>query len=379
MRVLVIDDSSFMRRVLSRLIEKDPDLEVVGTAGNGRDGLAAIDEHHPDVVTLDVQMPGMGGIDMLRELSKRPRHARPAVLMCSSLTAEGAHVTLEAMEIGAADFITKDAVKAGGSDSGFTAELTSKIKSVGRAVRRRRPQAQTRAASVAPPAPVGPPRAAPEGPIREPAILLIGASTGGPPVVERVIKAMPEVFRFPVVIAQHMPAAFTKSLAERLNRLCPPEVQLATDGDRAEPGRVYIGEGGKHVQVRKAGAGFRLEVGNEPADHHYRPSVDALLGSAAAAGQSRTLAMVMTGMGADGAVGAEAIANAGGTVLTQSEESCVVYGMPRAVDERGASAGSLDPAGLADVASACADGGWAARKRGGSSGPEAGGVQRRSA
>ncbi|MEM7623545.1 MAG: chemotaxis-specific protein-glutamate methyltransferase CheB, partial [Planctomycetota bacterium] len=348
MRVLVIDDSSFMRRVLSKLIEADPDLVVIGTADNGVAGLEQITALKPDVVTLDIQMPRLNGLGVLQELADRGTPA-PPILVCSSLTAEGTHEALEAMRLGAADFITKDAVKAASSDPEFSRSLTSTIKHIAQAGKRRR-QAGARPVE----SPMEPTRGADGGANGRvvggeaavacgalsaalpatPAlkfILVIGTSTGGPPVLEATIGALPAKPSFPVVVAQHMPAAFTASLAERLDRLCAPRVVHASDNLPLEAGTVYIGEGGKNVRVVTRDGRQRLEVNRLPETTLYRPSADELFRSVSGPYRRACTALVLSGMGNDGAAGAAAIQAAGGRVFTQTEASCVVYGMPKAV------------------------------------------------
>lgn len=329
MRVLVVDDSAFIRRVITRLIESDKDLTIVATGTNGREAIQLIREHQPDVVTLDIQMPEMDGLSTLRELKRvMPVHA-PPVLMCSSLTSEGSHEALEALRLGAADFILKDAVKAAGAEAGFRDELIAKIKAIGHHRRAHRPQ--TSATTAAPPRPAG---LTPEltevarGPWKG---LLIGSSTGGPPVLERIITAIPAGCPIPIVVAQHMPELFTRSLAERLDRAANLKVQVAEDRVPLEPGHVYVGLGGTHVRVVSRAGALRLDVSGLPADAPYKPSVDELFKSGAVALGRGCLAMVLTGMGADGALGATKIAAAGGCVIAQEASTCVVYGMPKAV------------------------------------------------
>ncbi|MBM4107519.1 MAG: chemotaxis-specific protein-glutamate methyltransferase CheB [Phycisphaerae bacterium] len=342
-RVLIIDDSLFMRRAISRMIAGDRELEVIDTAINGQMGLEKIRALRPDVVTMDVEMPVMDGLSLLRALRSEPRDARPAVLMCSSLTRQGSHAALQAMSLGAGDIILKDPAVVSAGSAGFQHELIAKLKALGGARKTARPPA--------PPAP------RPLGWVHRgpPELVLIGSSTGGPPVLETILAALPERAPFPVVIAQHMPPLFTRTMAERLDQLCKVRVRHGDANTTLEPGSATIIVGGRHGRVaREGGKGHRLIVGDEPRSAPFKPSVNELLDSGAAFGP-RCLGIVLTGMGDDGAVGAGAMARAGGTVLSQDEGSSVVYGMPRAVAEAGHSRGSFRPkelgALLAELAS----------------------------
>lgn len=350
---------------------------MVGTAENGQLGLELIARARPDVVTLDIQMPVLDGLSTLRKMGERPAHRWPPVLVCSSLTADGSHEALEAMRLGAADFITKDAVRAAGNDPGFKGELIEKIRAVAQAARRRSARAVAPRDPAGPRGPVGAqgvggasgaseavgPLVKLAAPSRPAGVLAIGSSTGGPPVVERLVGALPGAFGFPVVVAQHMPALFTKSLAERLDRAVTARVVLGEHGQRVEPGVVYIAEGGRHTRLaRKPGGVVQLEVSEEPRALLYKPSVDELFRSASEVFGGGAVGVVLTGMGHDGAIGAGAMKAAGGSVYAQDEASCVVYGMPRAVIEAGTATGGGIESLEALVASLA--GGGSARKAG---------------
>ncbi|MHB8765470.1 MAG: protein-glutamate methylesterase/protein-glutamine glutaminase [Deferrisomatales bacterium] len=320
-RVLVVDDSAFMRKALAKMLESDPQIQVVGTA---RDGLEAIDkvaELDPDLVTMDVEMPRLGGIEALQRImatSPRP------VLMVSSLTAEGAEVTLQALDLGALDYIPKgiggnilDVVK-------IETALCQKVRALAR--RRVRPAAPPSPA----PRPPGPrPRL---GPAR---YVAIGASTGGPPALQKVLAGLPPNFSAPLVVVQHMPKAFTGAFARRLSAAGPLEIKEAESGDRLEPGRGFVAPGGSHLTVRREGAHLVLRVADEPADTLHRPSIDVTFRSFAETLGRSTLAVVLTGMGSDGTEGVRALREKGASTIAQEARSCVVYGMPRAVVEAG--------------------------------------------
>lgn len=349
MRVLIVDDSAVMRRALRMALEADRLFEVVGVARDGREALEMTQRLDPDVLTLDVEMPSLNGLDTLKELRALRLARRPAVLMCSSLTASGSETALEAMRLGAADVIAKDTAAFGGNAAVFGQELRDKVKAIGQR------NAARRGAAPRPDTPARGPAQTRGGarPVDVVASLehieavVVGSSTGGPPVLETMISALPASFPWPVLVAQHMPALFTRSLADRLNRLCQAKVQLAHHGDRAEPGVVYVAEGGQHLRVQRGRGGLTLEVSPEPASAFYKPSVDELVASAAATLGARALGVIVTGMGEDGRKGCERLVAAGGRVLSQDEASCVVYGMPRAVAENGLSSATGTPEDLA--------------------------------
>lgn len=332
-RVLIIDDSLFMRRAIARTIGSDRGFEVVDTATNGQEGLEKIRALRPDVVTMDVEMPVMDGLSLLRALRLEPREVRPAVLMCSTLTSQGSHAALQAMALGAGDVILKEPAAVTAGAPGFQHDLIAKLRALGGARKTWRDPAKP----VAPPRQVGwVHRSAPD-------LVLIGSSTGGPPVLETILGALPERTPFPVVVAQHMPPLFTKTMSERLNQLCKISVTHGDSDMLLKPGTATVIVGGRHGRVVRNGAtGLKLIVSCEPKAAPFKPSVNELLDSGAAFG-ARCLGIVVTGMGDDGMIGAAALSRAGGTVLTQDEASCVVYGMPRAVVEAGDAKGAYRP------------------------------------
>ncbi|MEL6328532.1 MAG: chemotaxis-specific protein-glutamate methyltransferase CheB [Planctomycetota bacterium] len=330
-RVLIIDDSSFVRRVLERAMSQQMDLRVVGEAVNGRDGIDQIKKLRPDAVTLDVEMPVMDGLATLTAMKQELGEKAPPVLMCSTLTAEGTRVAIEALHRGASDVIGKDSATTQGA--GFQAELVSKL----RAIAAKRVASCSGNVSKKPPALQG----------RRFGVLMIGSSTGGPPVVEEMVRALPARHSVPVVVAQHMPSQFTASLAERLNELSPTKVVLAKHGMPLQGGTVYIAEGGLNTTIAGGRTAASLQVRPAPASTIFKPNVDALLSSGAQVFGQLAAGVVVTGMGDDGFIGGSQIAKAGGLVLTQSPETCVVFGMPKKLTETGTSAASLSPAQLA--------------------------------
>lgn len=342
-RVLIVDDSAFMRKVLGRMIEGADGLELVGTARDGQDAVDSIDRLRPDVVTMDIEMPRVSGMEALKRIRERDKRS-PAVLMCSSLTVQGSHAALDALRLGAADIIAKDPTAVGRGDSAFGDEFVTKVRAIA--------PRSIRAITARPTGPV--PAfdavhrslaAAAERASRLPKpaslrdtdrfeVLVIGSSTGGPPVLERVIAGLPEGFGLPVLVAQHMPELFTRSLAQRLDQTARVRVRIAEDGLPLEPATVTIGLGGQHIVVNGRPGSARVGLSGEPADALYKPDVDELFASASATFGRAALGVVFTGMGDDGSTGAVQIRRAGGAIVAQDEASCVVWGMPRAAVEK---------------------------------------------
>lgn len=324
-RVVVIDDSAFMRKAISTMLAKDPEIKVVGTANNGSEGLERVRELDPDVVTLDIEMPVMDGLTALRHIMmEMPR----PVIMISSLTTEGAEATLKAMELGAVDFIPKDLSKVSLDIIRIEADLQKKVKTVARRKLRHRMPPRPRRQ------PEPPARAATGGrQVRD--IVAIGVSTGGPPAVQKVLSSLPENFPASVLIAQHMPPAFTGPFAKRLDNVCAVSVKEAEDGEPLKPGTVYIAPGGKHLKIVQRGAKLDVLVSPEPADALYKPSANVLISSVADVVGRRALGVILTGMGSDGLEGVRALKARGGRVLAQSDATCVVYGMPKAIVDAG--------------------------------------------
>lgn len=339
-KVVVVDDSAFMRKAISTMLEKDPGIQVVASAKNGQEGLDMVRQHEPDVVTMDIEMPVMDGLTALRHIMmEMPR----PVLMVSSLTTEGAEATLKAMELGAVDFISKQLSKVSLDIVKIESDLIAKVKAV--AKRKLRPVSVSRAKHVKLP-PVSArrmPAASAAAPAAVPAVkgrgsrdvVAIGVSTGGPPAVQKILAALPKDFPASILIAQHMPAAFTGPFAERLNGVSELSVSEAKTGDRLLPGRAFVAPGGKHLIVEQKVTHLELVVSEEPAAALYKPSADVLVGSVAKAVGKRGLSVILTGMGADGALGVKELKAKGGLALAQSDATCVVYGMPKAVVDEG--------------------------------------------
>ncbi len=321
-RVLVVDDSAFMRKAISMILEEDPEIEVVGTAKDGLDAIEKVKELNPDLMTLDVEMPRMDGITALKQIM---RENPLPVLMVSSLTVEGARATVDALAAGAVDFIPKQLSYVSMDLSKIKEELISKIKVIARS--------KTRIISLPPSNRLFYPkklRVSTDGQSNV-QIVVLGISTGGPFSLQRVIPSLSEDFPLPIAIVQHMPPFFTKSLAERLDSISRLEVCEAEDGMELANGKVFIAPGGLHLKFLRDGARVLLLTTKSPDDSLHRPSVDVMFSSAYDVFGGKILAVVMTGMGKDGLEGAKLIKSAGGRVLAQSEDTCVVYGMPKAI------------------------------------------------
>ena len=322
-RVLIIDDSPTARAVLARLLQEDPRIEVVGKATDGMDGLKQVAELKPDVITLDIEMPRLDGLQTLERLMAE---TPTPVVMVSSLTRKGADATMRALEIGAVDFIEKPTSNGLiiGSEVGGLGLCDKVVSAAGVRVRRTRPVASK---PLATPAPVARAVRVDSGSwLRR--TVVIGSSTGGPQALHALLSALPEDLGVPVVVVQHMPAGFTHSLAERLNSLSPLHVSEARAGDRLEDGYVLVAPGGYHLRFDAHGV---AHLDDGPTECGVRPSINVTMESIARARGFSTVAVVLTGMGSDGTRGAELISAAGGTVLAQDEASSVVYGMPRSV------------------------------------------------
>lgn len=313
-RVLIVDDSPTMQMVLTQILAQDPQLDVVGTALDPHQARAAIKELDPDVITLDVEMPNMNGLDFLERLMR----LRPMpVVMVSSLTLRGAETSLRALELGAFDCVGKPAL----NDPQAAEDLCGVIRVAARRKRNMRPPAAAAPAHLRKVALTCDPA--------EDRLIAIGASTGGVEALISVLDAFPERCP-PTVITQHMPALFTKPFAARLDRLCAPRVQEAWHGAPVEPGTIYVAPGGKaHLTVRGKPGALRCHLVESELVNGHRPSVDVLFSSVAAATGAHSAGIILTGMGQDGARGLLAMRQSGAITLGQSEDSCVVYGMPK--------------------------------------------------
>jgi len=314
-RVLIVDDSATMRSLIATVLQRDPEIEVVGEAGDPLEAREAIKRLNPDVITLDVEMPNMNGIDFLEKIMR----LRPMpVVMVSTLTVRGAEATMEALELGAIDCVAKPST---GGLEGFS-DLPFKVKAAAKAKVR-----PLRESSATAPAPLD---HTPDG-----RLIAIGSSTGGVEALITVLSRFPANCP-PTVITQHMPATFTRSFSERLDRLCAPKVAEAHDGAVLENGRIYIAPGGeKHLEIGGSGT-LRCRLSEGPAVNGHRPSVGVLFRSVAKAAGPRAIGAILTGMGRDGAEGLLAMRRAGARTFGQDEASSVVYGMPKAAFEIGA-------------------------------------------
>ncbi|MDO8877532.1 MAG: chemotaxis response regulator protein-glutamate methylesterase [Pseudolabrys sp.] len=319
-KVLIVDDSAVIRQLLSMLLSEDPEIEVVGTAGDPLIARERIKELNPDVVTLDVEMPNMDGVTFLRKImALRPM----PVVMISTLTQAGAETTLEALEIGAVDFIAKPTHDVANGLAAIAHELHTKVKAAARArVGRSAPLAKAKVAR-------------PQWSGSDERIIAIGASTGGVEALKTVLMSMPAVCP-PILITQHMPPRFTTAFAERLNRECPMTVSEAAHNDAAEPNHAYIAPGAFHLELVRVGGYYRCSLSEAPAVSGHRPSVDVLFRSVARVAGRSGVGAILTGMGKDGAEGLLEMRNAGAVTLGQDEASSLIYGMPRAAFERGA-------------------------------------------
>ncbi|MDY3563461.1 chemotaxis response regulator protein-glutamate methylesterase [Gemmata sp. JC673] len=334
-RVLVVDDAAVFRRAVADELSADPELEVVGTAANGRAALVKLDRLRPDVVLLDIEMPEMDGLEALREIRKR--HPRLPVIMFSVLTERGAIATLEALSQGASEYFAKPSTNSlEDSLRVVREELIPEIKNLCAARVRELAPAPAR-----PAAPAGTVLTRPPVPSIPPArvdVIAVAASTGGPNALAEVLPALPANLLVPVLVVQHMPPLFTRLLAERLSARCPLPVTEATHNEPLAPGRVWVAPGDFHLAVERGPAGGHLVLSKDAPEHSCRPAADVLFRSVARAYGPHALAVVLTGMGQDGHRGCQAIRAAGGQVVVQDEESSVVWGMP----------GFVARAGLAD-------------------------------
>ena len=368
-KVLVVDDSSFFRRRVSEIINQDPSLEVIDTAQNGREAVDKALRLQPDVITMDIEMPVMDGISAVREIMAK---CPTPILMFSSLTHDGAKATLDALDAGALDFLPKkfediardkeEAIKLlqqrvkaiarrrlfmstarpAPSSHLSTSSSSSSASVVGQGFTSSRALASSAERAVAPAIPA--PSAAPvhfKKSGKSYQLLAIGTSTGGPVALQAVLTQLPANFPYPILLIQHMPATFTAAFAARLNGLCQISVKEAEDGDLLRPGAAYLAPGGKQMMLDGRGSNARIRIieGNDKVN--YKPCVDITFASLAKSHADKVLAVVLTGMGADGRDGARLLKEQGSTIWAQDEASCVVYGMPQAVAKAGIASESL--------------------------------------
>ncbi len=334
-RVLIVDDSALIRSLMRELLGSQPDIEVVGMAPDPHVARELIKQLNPDVLTLDVEMPRMNGLDFLERLMR----LRPMpVVMVSSLTEQGSEVTLRALELGAVDFVTKPRLGVAGQLPELAQEIADKIRAAA--------QARIRRHGVGVTAPTQPRPLAGHVFGATEKLICIGASTGGTEALKAVLSDMPADAPG-VLITQHMPEGYTRSFAERLNGLSAMAVKEAADNERILPGHAYVAPGHSHLRVKKGGGYYYTELSQEAPVNRHRPSVDVLFDSAARVLGANAVGVILTGMGKDGAAGLLAMRQAGAHTIAQDEASCVVFGMPRAAIELGAAAEVLP---LKDIA-----------------------------
>jgi two-component system chemotaxis response regulator CheB len=334
-RVMVVDDSVVIRRLVTQALGQDPMIEVVGTASNGAIGLQRIPQFNPDVLTLDIEMPDMNGLEMLRRV--RREYPQLRVIMFSTLTERGAAITLEALSLGADDYVAKasDEGSIDGSLARLREEMIPKIKQFFRM-----PANGVAAAKASPADARAAPSARTASPVLQglklrPKVLAIGVSTGGPTALGEMLPSFPASFPLPVLLVQHMPPLFTRLLAERLNASCPLTVEEASQGQAVEAGKILIAPGDFHMKVASSAAGVRICLDQSPRQNFCRPAVDALFASVAELYGGAVLAVILSGMGRDGLHGVELLKARGARVLVQDEASSVVWGMPGAVANAG--------------------------------------------
>ena len=348
--VLVVEDSAFFRRTLKYMLESDPQIKVVGTAVDGMEALAKIEELRPDVVTLDIEMPRMNGLEVLKVVMKK--FPLP-VIMVSSLTEDEADATLDALHLGAVDYISKNFNNMTLNTGGIKNELLAKVK----AVSKREADSSLVKSSV---------RSALSGSSKKEKyesslerlqggrqsagraglsrdrkggdefdVVVIGASTGGPRALQQILLQLPRDFTVPILITQHMPGVFTKPFAERINKLCEIEIKEAEDNDILTAGVALLAPGGYQMRVKKKNRECRVEISNDPEKTIYKPSVDITMKSVSQSFDKGCVGVILTGMGSDGLEGMRAIKDRGGMTIAQDKKSCVVYGMPKMVIEAG--------------------------------------------
>lgn len=354
-RVLLVDDSAVIRKVLGDLIAADPEMEVAGTAANGKIALEQLELLKPDIVTLDIEMPEMDGLQTVREIRKLGSNV--PIIMCSSLTAAGATHTLDALAFGANDYVTKPSSHGVNTREVVGEELLRKIKGLAsptaQALRVSTPPAHPRTVEVG---------SKPSTNVvtgdglahRKFGVVAIGVSTGGPNALQELIPRLPANLQVPILLVQHMPPLFTKLLAERLNAQSRIPVLEAVEGQDVLPGRIYIAPGGLHMEVKRVIGRTFLTLHEGPLENSCRPAVDVLFRSVAKIYGRDALAVMLTGMGQDGLLGCQQIKEAGGTIVAQERQGCAVWGMPGAVVDAGLASAVLSLEAIAGEIGACA-------------------------
>jgi len=333
-KVLIVDDSQFFCRRVGSILNAAHDIEIVGVANNGKEAIEKAEKLQPDVITLDVEMPIMDGVTALKQIVKV---CDARVLMLSSLTYENAKITLDALDAGATDFLLKSYESLSSDSSGLVVQLQKKIREMGRArkIPAFRPTPKTTSQDTAPSKPVAAPRAnvpSMKGKIK---LVAIGASTGGPVALQKVLASLPANYPYPITVTQHMPGTFTGAFATRLNGLCNLKIMEAQDSMPLQAGHVYIAPGGKQMVFEGTARSARIRIRPTDPRLQFSPSVDVTFGSASKIFNGDILAIVLTGMGSDGTEGSRLIKAKGGKVWAQDEASCVVYGMPMSVTKAG--------------------------------------------
>ena len=331
-KAVVVDDSAFMRKSLSIMLGSDPEISVIATARNGQEGIELALKHKPDLVTLDVEMPVMDGLTALKKIMN---DCPTSVIMVSSVTTEGAQATLKALELGAVDFIPKEMSYVSVNISKIKEDLISKVKEITRQKSLRERLSRLKAIGERTNAKPKENTHSNVLPQIGYSAVMMGISTGGPFTLQKILPLISEKIQVPIFVVQHMPPKFTKSLADRLNGMCKLDVKEAANGDSVEPGVIYVAPGGYHMKLSKSNSHVSISTTLEPSDSLHRPSVDVMFDSVIDVYGKHALGVVMTGMGKDGYEGVKRLKSLGGSSIAQDEESCVVYGMPKAIVEGG--------------------------------------------
>ncbi len=345
-KVLVVDDSGFFRRRVKEMLQTDARIEIVGDAANGKEAIQKTQELKPDVITMDIEMPVMDGITAVRRIMA----IQPTpIMMFSSLTHEGAQSTFDALDAGAVDYLPKNFDELSNKREEVAKILCSQVWAIGSQKASLKKKAVTipakspvlkqpslastkPAATIVRPAPAPAPRAPGPGKYK---LLAIGASTGGPVALQEVLTKLPGNFPLPIILVQHMPASFTEAFAKRLNQLSKIEIREAKDGDLLKPGLALLAPGGMQMSVEGREGNLRIHIHESEPGQNYKPCVDTTFSSIAKVMPANTLAVILTGMGADGREGAKLLNRGGSTIWAQDEKTCVIYGMPMAVAEAG--------------------------------------------
>jgi two-component system chemotaxis response regulator CheB len=334
-KVLLVDDSAVIRKVLGDALAADPQIEVIGTAVNGKIALAELARLNPDIITLDIEMPEMGGLEVVRHIRESNREI--PIIMCSSLTSEGASHTLEALALGASDYVTKPSSHGVSTREVVGDELIRKIKALATNAKSKRVPTTMRPESAR-----GPSKGT-----QEIDVIAIGVSTGGPNALTDLLSCLPSNLGAPVMIVQHMPPIFTRLLAERLNESCALPVCEATHAQEVKPGHVYIAPGDKHMEIKRLLGRFLISLNDNPPENSCRPAVDVLFRSVAKVYGARSAAVILTGMGQDGLLGCQSVREVGGSILVQDRQSSAVWGMPGAIVDAGLTSTVLSPSQIA--------------------------------